>query len=267
MRYFIGFIILTLLFSCVSEKQEIVRDENGNIILKCELKNGIRHGKCYRYYSTGTVKEISSWVSGVRDGESTDYFEDGNIKTTSMWKEGKIDGECFEYYENGIEKVRSYFINDYRVQDEFFDEDGRVQKEYHYLTVNHQLRINGVVIYDTNNVDDYPYNINFHETMYAEIFADRDTIDYGGFAEYEVKYMCYNDDINVRVFTGDIDHNFNVDNASFLKNVDMDNKNRFYPTKLGTDTLRVVFDFIKKEDGISHTFSSYLEKVFTVIEK
>jgi len=286
--YLYLFIVLILMHSCASKNQEIVRNETGNVILKCNTKNGVRHGKCYEYYPNGAVKVISSWAAGVRDGESIDYFENGevyvimlwkagkqngkqvvyfengNISMTSMWKDGKMDGECFQYYENGGEQIKSYYINDDRMFDEFYDEEGRVVKEHHYITINNELRTIGVVTYDTDNAGNYPENINFQQTWLAWIFANNDTIDYGSFVEYEVDWMC-SDDYYVLAYTGNIDHNFNLIDPASMKEVDLENKNRFYPAHTGTDTLRVIFRF--RKEGETFATLSLLEKVFTVIEK
>lgn len=252
--------------SCVSNNQEIDRDENGNITFKCELKNGVRHGKCYHYYPNGAIKGTSSWVRGVQNGESISYYENGRIKQASMWKEGKADGECIDYYENGNIKIKGHIVNNQQMEVKYYDENERLQKVNYYVIVNHQSRLNGVVIYDVDNASNYPYNINLQKTTYAEIFADRDTIDCGSFAEYEVAWWCSNNHY-VKAVTGNIDHNFNVVDSSSLKNVDLENKNKFYPSNLKADTLRVIFRFREIKDGEHFAFESYLEKVFTIIEK
>ena len=79
--------LLIITLSCVSENHEIIKDEDGNVRLKCELKNGIRHGKCYHYYPSGAVQVISNWVEGVKDGESIEYFENGKIKERGTHKQ------------------------------------------------------------------------------------------------------------------------------------------------------------------------------------
>ena len=290
MRYLISFIILTHIHSCASKKHEIVKDENGNIFLKCELKKGVRHGTCYQYYPNGAIWVVSSWIAGFQDGETIEYFENGSIhsttmfqdgkqhgkrveysenegiKNTSMWKDGKQDGDCYEYFENGSEKVWSYFINGFRMQDEFYDEEGRLQKRYNYIVVNKKTKLNGVVIYDVDNISNNPYGINIQESLHAKIFADKDTIDYGSFVEYNVRWMC-SDDHYLAAIAGNFDHNFNLIDDYSVKRLDLDNKNRFYPSNLESDTLRVIFYFEKIEDGKKQGFETFLEKVFTVIEK
>jgi hypothetical protein len=266
MRNIIGLIILILIHSCASKNQEIIKDENGNIVLKCELKNGIRHGKCYEYFPNSTIMGISSWVAGVQDGEAISYFENGSIKQTSMWKEGMANGECIDYFENGSIKIRGYIVNNQQMEVEFYDEDSRLQKINYYIIVNRQSRLNGAVVYDVDNAVNYPYNIDYTKSMYAEIFADRDTIDCGNFAEYEVQWMCSNDHY-VGAITGNIDQDFNIIDSSSLKRVDLDNKNRFYPSNPKLDTLRVIFQFKEIRDGEHFAFQSYLEKVFTIREK
>ena len=284
MRYLTGLIILIFIHSCASRNQEIVRDENGAIIYKCKLKRGVRHGKCYHYFPDGTIMVINSWVKGVRDGERIEYFENGNVMSKAMWKNGKLNGEAvdyfengnikitgmfidgkqygkfFEYFENGGKKTRSYFINNNLMFTEFYDEEGRVEKEHHYITINDRLTLNGQVIYDMDNAENYPDNVNFEETWHARIFADRDTVEYGSFVEYEVDWMC-EEGTYVLAFTGNIDHNFNLIDSASMKQVDLENKNRFYPTNFKSDTLRVIFRF--RKDG-EVAIRSHLEEVFVV---
>jgi len=259
------FFVLILIHSCISNNQEIARDKNGNIILKCELKNGVRHGNCYQYYPNGAILVIGKWIEGVREGESITYFENGNIQSTSMWKDDKLDGEYFEYFENGGVKETIYYIKGQPRRHEYYDENSRLQKVYDFIIINNKSQLNGHVVYDTNNASNYPYNINFQKTMHAQIFADRDTIDYGNFAEYEVQWICSNEHY-VSAVTGNIDHHFNVVDSASLKEVDLRNINRFYPSHLKTDTLRILFQFLKNEDGKIIIIETCLEEIFTVIE-
>lgn len=235
-------IILAFMHSCTSKNQEVVRDENGNIFLKCELKKGVRYGKCYQYYPNGNIWVISRWVAGFQDGETIEYFETGKIKRKSIFTKGQP------------------------IEHELYDDAGRLMKKAFYIIINRQSKLNGLMVFDTNNADKFPDNINFKETTFAQIFADKDTIDYGGFAEYEVEWICSTEHY-AGAFVGNFDHNFNMVDTSSMKEVDLENKNRFYPANLGTDTLRIIFDFMKIEDGKERVFTTRLEKVFTVIEK
>jgi len=258
------FIILILISSCVSVNQEIVRDETGNIILRCDLKNGVRDGKCYEYYPGGAVKVVSNWVAGFLEGERTYFFKTGNVESTGMFKAGERDGELVLYYETGGIKTKMFFINGRGKWLESFDEVGNLQEiqEYIYLTDEHQL--NRKVVYDTDSASIHPSNVIFKESFWAQIEADRDTIDFGGFVEYEVQWIS---DKKGRAYSGDFDHKFNVIDSASLKDIDLDNKNKFYPAHLGTDTLRVIFEFLNYKDGNYCSIQSYLEKVFTVKEK
>jgi len=259
-------IFLTLMYSCVFKKHEIVRDENGNIILKCNLENGVRHGKCFEYFSNGNVKGVYSWIAGVWDGEAIEYFENGNVKSTSMWKDNQQDGEFIWYYENGNIESKALYVNGQIIEQEFYDEEGRLIKRGFYIILNRQSKLNGLLVFASHDTDGNPDKLNFQESAFAAIFADKDTVDYGGFVEYEIEWVCSTEHY-AAAFTGIYDHNFNVVDTSTLKEVDLESKNRFYPTNFGTDTLRIIFDFMKIEDGKEKIFTSYLEKVFTVIEK
>jgi len=257
-------IILTFLHSCASNNQKIEKDENGNIISKCEIKNGVRHGKCYHYYPNGAIEIISSWIEGVQDGETIVYFENGVVKQTSLWKDDKVDGEVVNYFENGNIESKNFYINGQIKEIEFYDEEGRLVKHVFYIILNGQSTLNGLLVYASHDADGNPDNIIWSKTAYAEIFTERDTIDYGSFVEYEINWGGGD---YVGAMAGNYDHNFNLIDSASMKEVDLDNKNRFYPAHLGTDTLRIIFDFFKHEDGKEKVFSSHLEKVFTVIGK
>ena len=150
---------------------------------------------------------------------------------------------------------------------------GRLQEEYHYITINNQSRLNGKLIYDTNSTCDFPHNVDLNETLYAEIFADNDTVDYGSFVEYRVRWLCSEEHWvggikNNSTFF--IDRNFNQSGHSTFasKNVDVENKNKFYPSNKQSDTLRIIFGFSRVENGnIIDDLDIYLEKVFTVVER
>jgi len=284
-------IILALIHSCMSKKHEVVRDENGNIFLKCELKKGIRHGTCYQYYPNGNIWVISSWVEGFQDGETIEYYEDGSIHVTtmlqigkqhgkrveyfengivkgiSMWKDNRQDGESISYFENGNIESKIFFINGQILEIEFNDEEGRLIKHAFYIILNGQSVLNGLLVFASHDADGNPDKILVRETAHAEIVTERDTIDYGSFVEYEIEWWGGIPGGYVGALVGNYDHNFNVIDSTSLKIVDLDNKNRFYPAHLGTDTLRIIFDFFKTEDGKEKVFKSHLEKVFTVIEK
>jgi len=256
---------ILMIQSCVSENKEIIRDDKGNIVLKCELKNGVRHGKCFEYYSDGTIKATSTWVSGVQNGESMEYFENGKVKSTGMWKDNKMDGEIVWYYENGGIRSKMYFIKGQGHGHELYDEAGNLKEIRGYVYINGEPWLNRWAFFDTDSACIYPRNVIFEKSRWAQIDADRDTIDYGGFAEYELSWVS---DEPVIAYTGNIDHNFNVIDSTSLKTVDLDNKNRFYPSHLKTDTLRIIFKFVRREDGefiIIH--QSNLEEVFTVLDK
>ena len=260
----ISFLFLIIVQSCTSKNKEIIKDENGNIVLKCELKNCVRHGKCYQYYSNGHILAITNWLNGIQDGERVEYFENGEKKEKSMWKDGKLEGECMLYFENGGIRETIYYIENQRRRHEFYDKESRLQKVYDFVTINNETLLNGHVVYDTDG--NYPYNVNFSESQHAQIIVDSDTIDYCGFAEYEVQWVC-SDKHYVRALTGNIDRNFNVVDSALLRNVDLDNKNKFYPSHLITDTLRILFDFMIKKEGELIIYHTFLEEVFKVREK
>ena len=284
-------IILTLTLSCMSKKHEIVRDENGNICLKCELKKNVRHGTCYQYYPNGAIWVISNWIAGFQDGETIEYFENGSIhvktmlqigqqhgkrveyfengiiKATSMWKDNQQDGESFTYYENGRIESKILYINGLLTEIEFYNEDGKLEKHAFYKILNRQSVLNGILVFASHDAGGNPDKIISRETAYAEIFTERDTIYNGSFIEYEIEWWGGPPGGHVGAIVSNYDHNFKEVDPSSTKEIDVKRINRFYPTNLGTDTLRIIFHFMKIEDEKEKVFKSHLEKVFTVIEK
>ena len=258
-------IVLILIQSCVLRNQDIIRDDAGNIILKCELKNGVRHGKCYEYYPDGTVNVVSNWFSGILEGEKTYYYKTGKIQSTGMYQAGERYGEFVWYYETGEIETKMLFVNGRGMDRVEFDEAGNLKDIRKFIHFTGEPQLNTKLVFNTDSAHIFPNNVIIEESFWSQIQADKDTIDLGDFAEYEMGWVSKD---YLFAYVGNFDHKFNLIDGGLAEDVDLDNKNRFYPAHSGTDTLRVIVEFCKIENGeyvVLH--QTFLEKVFTVIEK
>jgi hypothetical protein len=246
---------------CQLSKKEYYPD--GRLWLLYEsIPNSLKH-RVTEYDTLGNVISITFNNTEQRlDSIGYYYDKEGNLKATINFANGQRTGEAKWYYPNGQLKESAYLINDQEAgEHEFYDKDGRLLKVYFYKIINHMSKLNGILIYDNEN------NINSQKSQYAEIVADQDTINYESCAEYKIEWVC-SDNTYVRALTGNIDHNFNVIDSSSLKQVDLDNKNKFYPfVNLKTDTLRVIFELKEIKDEKVYMGRFFLDKFFHIREK
>ena len=182
-----------------------------------------------------------------------------------MYKAGEREGEFLWYFETGGIETKMLFINGRGKGLKSFDEDGNMKEMHEYIYLTDEPQLNRKMVFNTGSVGTHFSDAIVEESDWVQIDAAADTVYLGDFAEYELQWLSDAD--YVSALTGNFDHKFNVIDSTSLKRIDLDNKNRFYPAHLGTDTIRIIFDFFKHEDGKEKVFSSHLEKVFTVMEK
>lgn len=128
--------------------------ENGNLMLECPLKDGIRDGACKEYHKSGALRRTSTYRNGLLEGPQDMIHENGQRFCRYVYKNGCVvdglvpvfypDGSLyeFEYWENG--RCRCYNRNN-RLRREFgllntsfvgfyreFYEDGRISTEEFY---------------------------------------------------------------------------------------------------------------------------------------
>ena len=210
------FIILIFLYSCVSENQEIVRDKNGNICSKCELKNGMKHGKCYEYYPNGSIKSTSNWKADVQDGELIEYFENGKIHQTSMWKDDKLDGEVVEYSNGGyIHKVKQYTEGKPSgLWVQFYQ--GIPMHTVQYIVIkDKQQYVNQYWMYD------YFGNVKKEESHYFSIYSEKgDSVKVGEEGEIKVKLEAPMFGGYMKLVLGDFDGKFNPKDVTKLDTIE-----------------------------------------------
>jgi len=251
--------------SCISENQEILKDENGKICLKCDLKNGIRDGKCIQYYPNGTIKSISNWFTGVQNGELIEYFENGRVFQTSMWVDGKLEGECVEYSKGGyIHKVKQY--TDGRPKGlwvQFYE--GYPMQAIQYVVVRDQTHhMNQWWVYDI--LGDVQKEASHYFSIYSEkgdsikvgesgvIIVKLEAPKYGGYmklvvGDFDGQFNPINpsqlDTINCVGFEGTVNYKFDEKGQKVIQGIILDGikDNRYYEKekKHYTDRYREIF--------------------------
>ena len=201
----VSVIVFILIHSCVSENREIFRDENGNIFLKCELKNGERDGKCVEYYPNGAIQVISNWVAGVQNGQRIEYFENGNIKETSMWEDGKAEGECLEYSNGGyIHKIKHYTEGKPDGLWVQYYEGFPIRAMQYVIVKDYQDYLNQWWTYD------YFGDVKKEESHYYSIYSEKgDSIKVGETGELKIKLEAPMFGGYMKIVSGDFDNKFN----------------------------------------------------------
>jgi len=208
--------LLIITLSCVSENHEIIKDEDGNVRLKCELKNGIRHGKCYHYYPSGAVQVISNWVEGVKDGESIEYFENGKIKETAMWEDDKLHGELLRYSDNGYIHNIMGFVS------------GRPHGLWQQYSSGHPRRATQYVLVKEDQsyanqwwTYDFFGDVKKEQSHYYSIYSEiGDSIKVGETGEFIIKLEAPLLGEYMKLVTGDFDKRFNPIDPAKLDTID-----------------------------------------------
>jgi antitoxin component YwqK of YwqJK toxin-antitoxin module len=209
------FFTLILMYSCVSENKEFIKDENGVIILKCELKNGIREGKCYEYYPNGTTKSTSSWIAGVQNGKRIEYFENGSMRETSMWVDGKLDGESL-VYSNGehIHWVRQFMDGKpfgIWIQ---YSEGFPISSIQYAIVKDERHWMNQWWAYDSFG------QVKKEESHYFSIYSEKgDTVKTGESGEIKIKLEASLYNGFMKLVLGDFDSKFNPKNINKLDTI------------------------------------------------
>jgi antitoxin component YwqK of YwqJK toxin-antitoxin module len=130
---------LLLTFSC---NQEIKLDENviemyndgsPKIVEMYQQKKGERIKKYYKeFYENGKIKIEGAIKNDKREGIWTYFYENGNIWSVGNYVDGKAQGKFTQYYENGKLWAYTFYKDDIKEKDIFFDNNGKVLSENKY---------------------------------------------------------------------------------------------------------------------------------------
>ncbi|MFT5660012.1 MAG: antitoxin component YwqK of YwqJK toxin-antitoxin module [Sulfurimonas sp.] len=64
-----------------------------------------------KYYKSGQIYLISTYIADIKNGLSKVYYEDGILAATVSYSQDKMDGRYDEYYTNGTLHYQKYFTN------------------------------------------------------------------------------------------------------------------------------------------------------------
>jgi len=147
--YYLIIVFPVIVFGC-KEKYDYEYYENGEIRMKCELKNERGYDKCEEYYRNGTLKAVGEWVNDTLNGEAKYYNSEGILETSMIWRMGKAHGKSVDYYSNGIVKNSGMFENNMKVGSfYFFDSLGRKTKWKDFVVINGEELLNQKICYDS----------------------------------------------------------------------------------------------------------------------
>ncbi|UZR99902.1 toxin-antitoxin system YwqK family antitoxin [Chondrinema litorale] len=129
-------ILIFIYFQVFLQKEyEVYYNENGTLIYKVSLENGLRNGEFVQYDNDGNLQLINNWIDGKRNGYYTSYFKNGKVEKKGFFKDdslsseytffdslgnkiekgnyldGKLHGDMFGYYPNGHIKTQAFFKN------------------------------------------------------------------------------------------------------------------------------------------------------------
>ena len=74
-------------------------NDDGQLILSSEMKDGKRNGEERAYYDNGDLKSTFEYQNEVIHGKSKNWYENGEVEREGNFKNGKKDGKCIFYYE------------------------------------------------------------------------------------------------------------------------------------------------------------------------
>lgn len=111
--------------------QKITLKENGDT-LKINLGDTLITS--FEYYSTDTLKSISSILNNTKSGEWKYFHDNGAIDCIMHYKENISDSSYQEFYSNGKKAIIGFYKNGVREDVwKFYDSDGSSAGEYKYL--------------------------------------------------------------------------------------------------------------------------------------
>jgi len=126
-RIVLTFLVSIMICSCVQKtndpvvKKKYFPDEK--VTVEQEFVNDtIAQGFYRQYYTDGTLKIESSFVSNLEHGVEKGYFESGQLKYFVTYDSGKLIGPAEWYYENGHVKTK-YSNDNGKVVGDFFEYD------------------------------------------------------------------------------------------------------------------------------------------------
>jgi antitoxin component YwqK of YwqJK toxin-antitoxin module len=195
-RILINTLILSLIItSCINSKKEFKIEyyKNGNVKLKCEIKNDEKHGDCFEYYEEGMLLKKSTWINNKLQENVIYYFKNGNVKSIYNYKNDTLYGGYIKFYkQNGLIKETGHYKNNIKIGyiNEYYN--GKLVQSRQRILVDSQKFVNQHINYDNfgniaKEISNY-YSINLEPG---------DSINVNQECEIEIKleapYSSFND--------------------------------------------------------------------------
>ena len=132
MRYFVLLILVLMMAGCQEKYSDkvIAAYENGQPKIVQQVdKKGMSVGETH-YYEDGSLMMKGPLKDGVRTGEWTSYFPDGKVQSTGFFVNGKRTGPSKVYWSSG----NLFMVGDYKDGHRvgkwiYYDEQGYLDKE------------------------------------------------------------------------------------------------------------------------------------------
>ncbi len=257
-------IFIVIVSSCQCNKKKEYYSDGSIKIEKIYCKNN-EHIKTIEHYRNGLVSSITfENVKGNLDGKCSYFDKNGNIESSVVYKDGISDGIAKWFYPNGKIMEEVYIINKERVGPHiYYDLSGNIVRKNFYILINNKSFFNGYLVYNKFG------NIIPDSSMYVFLKTDKDTVNINDTITYWFnQYLSKG--IQVKAIIGNIDKNFNIVDSTTIKYVNPNLKNKFSPTKVGNDTIRIIYE-LKKETANNTIDKIYkgrilLEKILNVRE-
>lgn len=167
-----------VIVSCSRTEIVMQHCDNGKLMEKYEVKNGLKNG-CYKLYDceTGQLTGMGTYINDTLNGTYYGYYNNGTLKYELNYLNGVIEGETFEYWENGIVKSKAINVN------------GHLNGPYSYYDSLGNLRVKGNMgklklnkVYLDENVDRLLYgkytgdSVAYYETGRWFWFDERGSV-------------------------------------------------------------------------------------------
>lgn len=121
---------------------EVIRAENGSLLLCAQVLKGKRHGECRTYYPDHKLKSKCYYYEGQLYGPSDYYTHKGICISRHWFVKGKRHGRGYLYYETTELLAKECFLNDvYHGQQMYYYKNGDVRSELFYEKGKLQGRI------------------------------------------------------------------------------------------------------------------------------
>lgn len=109
--------------------------ENGNLMLECPLKDGVRDGACKEYHKSGALRRTSVYRDGLLEGPLDIIHENGQRCCRHVYKKGcVVDGLVPIFYPDGSLYESEYWENG---RCRCYDRNNHLRREYGLLNTNY----------------------------------------------------------------------------------------------------------------------------------